>query len=129
MTDYNPASIPPQLLAYLGDAVFEMMVRRKMLSKGILPSSRLHRKVTRYVRARGQADILRNLEPYLTEQEADIVRRGRNTRSRVPKNADMASYRRATGLEALFGYLYLGGEEARLQELFSLIKFEEEENE
>jgi len=121
----KPSSVPPLLLAYLGDAVFELLVRRKMLGLGSLPVEQLHRKVTRYVRARGQADILRFLEPYLTEEEADIVRRGRNTKSRVPKNADVCTYRYATGLEALFGYLYLWGKNERLSTLFALIPFEE----
>lgn len=119
--------LPPLLLAYLGDAVFELYVRQKMLNNRVLPINRLHKKVTEIVRAGGQDAILRQIEPHLTEEEADIVRRGRNTKGRVPKNADMAVYRRATGFEALLGWLYLHGSQERLSQLFAMIETGEEE--
>ena len=120
-------NLPPLLLAYVGDAVFELYVRQKLVTDKVLPISRLHQKATGIVRAGGQDNILRQIEPYLTEEEADIVRRGRNTKGRVPKNADMAAYRRATGFEALLGWLYLNGSQERLSELFALIEAGEEE--
>ncbi|MBS3887522.1 MAG: Mini-ribonuclease 3 [Dethiobacter sp.] len=120
-------NLPPLLLAYVGDAVFELYVRQKLVTDGVLPISRLHKKATEIVRAGGQDSILRQIEPHLTEEEADIVRRGRNTKGRVPKNADMAAYRRATGFEALLGWLYLHGAQERLHQLFALIQAGEED--
>lgn len=119
-------NLPPLLLAYVGDAVFELYVRQNQATGKVLPVRQLHKKVTEIVRACGQSHILRQIEPYLTEEEADIVRRGRNTKGRVPKNADMATYRRATGFEALLGWLYLGGQQERLCQLLAVVKEEEE---
>lgn len=115
-------NLPPLLLAYVGDAVFELYVRQKLINDKVLPINRLHKKATEIVRAGGQDAILRQIELHLTEEEADIVRRGRNTKGRVPKNADMAAYRRATGFEALLGWLYLNGSQERLSQLFALVK-------
>ncbi|MBT9168206.1 MAG: Mini-ribonuclease 3 [Syntrophomonadaceae bacterium] len=120
-------NLPPLLLAYVGDAVFELYVRQKLINNKVLPINRLHKKATEIVRAGGQEAILRQIELHLTEEEADVVRRGRNTKGRVPKNADMAAYRRATGFEALLGWLYLNGSQERLSQLFALIKVGEEE--
>ncbi|MBS4031707.1 MAG: Mini-ribonuclease 3 [Clostridiales bacterium] len=113
--------LPPILLAYVGDAVFELYIRQALIRQGAKPVNQLHRAATRFTSAAGQAEILRWLEPQLTEEEMVFVRRGRNTKSKVPKNADMAEYRLATGLETLFGYLYLSGAQERLDELFSFI--------
>ena len=115
-------TLPPVLLAYVGDAVFELLVRLNLLEHGAVPVRQLHRLATRYTRASGQAEALYRLEPVLSAEEADIVRRGRNIKTRVPKSAEMSAYRRATGLEALFGYLYLKGEHARLHELIAIIE-------
>ena len=122
------SSLSPVLLAYLGDAVFELNVRLKLLDQGAIPIRKLHRWATLFTRASGQAQLLEILQPHLTDEEADIVRRGRNSKTRVPKNAEVSDYRRATGLEALFGYLYLQNKEERLQQLFDIIDFKEEEN-
>lgn len=111
----------PLLLAYLGDAVYELYLRRALLLKGDKPVQQLHREATSLSSAAGQARALQLIEPHLTEEEADIVRRGRNTKSRVPHNADMGQYRLATGLEALFGFLYLQGKTGRIDELFDMI--------
>ncbi len=120
--------LPPVLLAYVGDAVFELLIRLNLIEQGTLPVRQLHRQATRLTRASGQSEALFRLEHTLTEEEADIVRRGRNTKTRVPKSAQMSAYRRATGLEALFGYLYLKGEHTRLHELIDIINAWEEEN-
>jgi len=119
-------NLPPLLLAYVGDAVFELYIRQKLVTAQVLPISQLHKKATGIVRAGGQESILRQIEPHLTEEETDIVRRGRNTKGRVPKNADMATYRRATGFEALLGWLYLNGSQERLHQLLALIEAGEE---
>lgn len=118
---------PPLLLAYIGDAVYELYVRQKLCRDQILPVQQLHKRVIRYVRADGQEAALSLLEPYLTIEEAEVVRRGRNTKSRVPKNTQMAVYRRATGFETLLGWLYLSKQTTRLQELLTMIKVGEED--
>ncbi|EEG76889.1 Mini-ribonuclease 3 [Dethiobacter alkaliphilus] len=120
------SNLSPLMLAYVGDAVFELFVRQKLSRQKALPVRQLHRRATRLVRAEGQDAALGQIEPLLSEEEAEIVRRGRNTKSRVPKNADMAAYRRATGFEALLGWLYLNGEHHRLEELLDAIEMGEE---
>ena len=120
------SNLSPLMLAYVGDAVFDLYVRQKLARQKAMPVRQLHRQATQIVRADGQDAALRQMEPHLTEEEAEIVRRGRNTKSRVPKNADMATYRRATGFEALLGWLYLNGENERLNELLDVIDMGEE---
>ncbi|NLZ38546.1 MAG: Mini-ribonuclease 3 [Firmicutes bacterium] len=119
----------PLMLAYIGDAVYELYVRQKICLRQQLPVRQLHKKVISYVRAEGQEAALRLLEPHLTEKEAEVVRRGRNTKSRVPKNTGISVYRRATGFETLLGWLYLTGQTKRIEELLALIKVGEEEKE
>jgi ribonuclease-3 family protein len=119
MTDR--VSLPPLLLAYVGDAVFELLVRARLVEGGAAPINRLHKQATAFTRASGQAEALSNLEPFLNEKELEVVKRGRNTKSRIPKSAEMSEYRRATGLEALFGYLYLNGDWNRLHEFFAIL--------
>lgn len=118
--------LSPLLLAYVGDAVYEVYVRTKIMTKKPAPVWKLHREVINYVCATGQDQALRQIEPYLSAEEAEIVRRGRNTKARVPKNVDVAAYRRATGFEALCGWLYLTEQKERLQELLSMIKIGED---
>lgn len=108
-------------LAYMGDAVFELMVRRRMMEKGNQHVKKLHSQTIELVCAHAQSEDMMVLEPHLTEQELDVYKRGRNAAGRVPKNADLVEYRRATGFEALFGWLYLKGETQRLETLFSLL--------
>ncbi|HZK24445.1 MAG TPA: ribonuclease III domain-containing protein [Oscillospiraceae bacterium] len=124
----NAEAYSPLLLAYIGDAVFELYVRQKLVCQQALPMQQMHRKVTRIVRAAGQDAALRQLNTYLSAEEAAVVRRGRNTKSHVPKNAEMSVYRRATGFEALLGWLYLSRQTERLYELLKLLKIGEEEN-
>jgi len=111
----------PLTLAFLGDGVYEGMVRRKIVLSGNMPSRKLHAAAVEKVRASYQSAAAELILPLLTEEEADVFRRGRNADSRVPKSATAADYRRATGLEALFGYLSLIGGEARLEELFEVV--------
>ncbi|MFQ3628497.1 MAG: ribonuclease III domain-containing protein [Cyanobacteriota bacterium] len=109
--------LSPAALAYVGDAVYELHVRIACL----LPPKRIqdyHRQVVEQVRAESQAAQVRSLSAHLTEQEQDIVRRGRNAAQRGPKRVDAEIYRQATGLETLLGYLYLSNP-GRLQELLS----------
>lgn len=117
----DPKQLSPLVMAYIGDAVFELLVRTRLLEKGNAPVNKLHQITVRHVCAAAQAKGYRAIEPLLTEEEAAVYRRGRNTHNNIPKNADPATYRSATGLEALFGYLYVKGENERMQTLFDTI--------
>ena len=113
-------------LAHLGDGVFEVMVRSGLILRGKAKARDLHRATVRYVAAPAQAAAVERLLPLLTPEEADVYRRGRNTAPHsVPKAASRAQYQAATGLEALFGWLYLQGRTERLNELFEVIMAEE----
>ena len=102
-------------LAHLGDGVFEVMVRAWLILRGKAKAKDLHRATVRYVAAPAQAAAVERLLPLLTPEEADVYRRGRNTAPHsVPKAASRAQYQAATGLEALFGWLYLQGRTERL---------------
>jgi len=109
-------------LAHIGDCVYEIMVRSYLILQGKSTASGLHRHTVRYVSAPAQAQAMQRIIDMLSEAEAAVFRRGRNARvNSVPKNADRAQYHTATGLETLFGYLYLNGETERLGELFNKI--------
>ncbi len=109
-------------LAHLGDGVFEVMVRSWLILHGRAKAKDLHRATVQYVAAPAQAERFARIQPLLTEEEADVFRRGRNTAPHsIPKAASRAQYQTATGLEALFGWLYLQGRTERLNELFSVM--------
>lgn len=117
-------------LAHLGDSVFEVMVRAWIALHGKAKPKDLHRATVAYVSAPAQAAAMEKLLPQLSEEEADVYRRGRNTAPHsVPKAATRAQYQAATGLEALFGWLYLQGRTQRLNELFEIIMSCSEEGE
>lgn len=108
----------PLMLAYIGDGIYELMVRSYMVNQVRGSMNDINRNVIRLVKATSQAYAVRTLEPELTETEVRIVKRGRNQKNvSVPKNTPVAEYKLATGFEALLGYLYLDGQEARLEEL------------
>ena len=112
----------PLVLAYVGDSVYDTFIRTMLVSNGSVQVNKLHKRSIKFVSAKAQAEITEQLNHILTEDEQDIVRRGRNTKSNsVPKNADMNDYRYATGFEALIGYLYLIGNTKRLMDLFEII--------
>lgn len=116
ITKYNSAA-----LAYIGDAVYELLVRKYALGKS-LDNGSMHRLAKEYVSAGAQCRILAGIQPLLTETESDIVRRGRNCKPKSrPKNADIAQYHSATGFEALWGYLFLLEDYARIEQLFNII--------
>lgn len=115
------AMLSPLQLAYIGDAVYELLVRTYLLKKK-LPVKELHKSTIKYVKAKAQADIVHVLEDILSEEEKGIVKKGRNAKTNtMPKNADMIDYKYATGFEALMGYLYLLGEDNRITELFEVV--------
>lgn len=105
----------PLTLAYIGDTAYELVIRTMVVEKGNRQASQLHRLTTSYVKAQAQAAMIEALEPELTEEELAIYKRGRNAKSYTSaKNASILDYRKATGLEALIGYLYLSGREERV---------------
>ena len=109
-------------LAHLGDSVYEVMVRSWLCLQGKTRPKDLHRATVKYVAAPAQAAAVERLLPLLTEEETDVLRRGRNTVPHsVPKAATRGEYQSATGLEALFGWLYLQGRTDRLNELFAVL--------
>ena len=109
----NPAELPGLTLAYVGDAVYELYVRQQLLQQSCKAHT-LHQLAVKRVNNNTQASLLLKLEPKLTELEKNIARRGRNAKGIVPKNADVQTYRKSTGLEALVGYLYLMQDQERL---------------
>ncbi|MFR6449159.1 MAG: Mini-ribonuclease 3 [Peptoniphilus grossensis] len=110
--------LSPLALAYIGDACFEILVRSEILDVRKNPN-KLHRESIRFVRAKSQRELFEKIEENLTEEEIKIFKRGRNAKSHtVPKNADPIDYRIATGVEAIFGYLYLLKRYNRIREIF-----------
>lgn len=108
----------PLALAYIGDGIFDLVIRSIVVGKGNTKTSQLHYRTSHIVKAKTQAEMMKVLEEILTPEEADIYRRGRNAKSpTMAKNATMSDYRNATGFEALMGYLYLKDEFPRIVEL------------
>ena len=109
-------------LAFIGDAVYEIMVREHLLEHGSLQVKKLHTMAVEMVRASFQANVFDFIEPFLTEEENGILHRGRNaSATHIPKGANAIEYRKATGVEALFGWLYLRGETERIKELYAIM--------
>lgn len=118
----HPNLYSPLVLAYMGDVVYEMLVREKMVLRANMPVNKLHKATVSWVRASAQSKGVELIQPLLTQEEEAVYKRGRNASgNHVPKNADAQEYRRATGFEALFGYLYLMGRTGRIKELFQVI--------
>ncbi|SEA28952.1 ribonuclease-3 family protein [Eubacterium aggregans] len=116
-TKAEARAMNPLTLAYIGDGVFSDYIRKYLVAQGMANVNHLTKASIRYVKADAQARMVHTLMDQLTDEEQSIVRRGRNTRSTPPKNADKMDYRYATGLEALVGYLELTGNQRRLREL------------
>lgn len=130
MTDYfNMALTGDELatvstlgLAHIGDGVYELLTRTMLCAHGKATAHNLHRQTVQRVCAPAQARAMELIEPLLTEEEHAVYKRGRNAKvNSVPKNASVGDYHAATGLEALFGYLYLNGRLDRINELFAVI--------
>lgn len=116
--DVDARQLSPLVLAYVGDAVYELYVRTHLVRQGGKVHD-LHKAAVHFVQAKAQAEIIHQWEPFLTEEEKAVVRRGRNARSSIPRSAAVTDYRYSTGFEALLGYLYLSNREDRLLELLS----------
>lgn len=114
--------MPPLTWAYVGDCVYELYIRTKLVEETKLKPHQLHIKSIQYVKAKAQAEILQNIYEELTEKEKEIVRRGRNAENHhLPKNANVQDYMYATAFEALIGYLYLTKQNDRLKEILNKI--------
>ena len=121
----NPNSYNSLTLAFLGDAVYSLMVRERLVKGSSLPAGKLHKLSADSVNALAQSEAVKRIIPLLTEEENDVFRRGRNAHPHhTPKNQSGGDYHYATGLEALFGWLYLEGKTDRLNELFEIINEE-----
>ncbi len=120
--DFNIKEVSPLDLAFIGDTVYDMLVRQMLVCSANRPIADLQKESVKYVSAPAQAEAVRKIEGALTEEELRIFKSGRNAKvGHLPKNATEAQYHAATGLEALFGYLYLAGREGRVSELFNMI--------
>ena len=116
--DVDIRTYSPLTLAYIGDGIYDLVIRSIVVGKGNTRAGELHKRTSKIVMAHTQAEMMEGLRPFLSEEEADIYRRGRNAKSpTMAKNATMSDYRKATGFEALMGYLYLTDQFERLVEL------------
>lgn len=119
--DADLRTYSPLTLAYIGDAVYELVIRTLLVKHGHAQTNWLHKKASSLVKASAQAEMIEKLLPVLTEDEEAVYRRGRNAKSyTMAKNATMSDYRKATGFEALMGYLYLKEDLGRMIELIRL---------
>ena len=115
--------LSPLTWAYVGDCIYELYIRTDLVNKTKLKPHKLHIETIKYVKAKAQANILKRIYDELTEDEKDIVRRGRNAENHhLPKNADPADYMYSTAFEGLIGYLYLTKQDERLKEIFKMCK-------
>ena len=115
LEDQDLRSYSPLTLAYIGDGVYELIIRTILVKKGNCPVNRLHKKASSLVKAGAQSAIMKVIEEELTPEELSVYRRGRNAHApTMAKHATMADYRRATGFEALMGYLYLKEDYTRM---------------
>ena len=121
LEDTDIRTYSPLTLAYIGDAIYELVIRTILVEKGNTQVNKLHQRASKLVKASAQAEIVEKLKPYLTEEEMGIFKRGRNAKSfTMAKNASMSDYRRATGFEALMGHLYLTEKWDRMLELIKI---------
>lgn len=122
MQNIKPSEYSPLTLAFIGDGVYDLLVRRYVVSLANRPVGELNKMKVSLVNCKSQAEFAKLLIPLLSERELSIYKRGRNTTtSTVPKNSTVADYHSATGLEALFGYLYIDKQIQRIEELFDTI--------
>ena len=120
--DVSPRQLSPLNLAFVGDCVYEILVRETLVCDANRPVNDLHHESVKYVSAKAQTEAFAKIKDFLTEDETAQFKRGRNAKvGHSPKSATDAEYHTATGVEALFGYLYLNGEAERIKELFKII--------
>ena len=121
-TKIQPRQLSPLNLAFIGDCIYEILVREALVCEANRPVNELHRESVKYVSAKAQTEAYAKIKDMLTEEETAQFKRGRNAKvGHSPKSATYAEYHTATGIEALFGYLYLSGKTERIKQLFSAI--------
>ena len=121
MKEVEPEGYSPLTLAYIGDSIYDLIIKTKVISEGNKQVKKLHQETSSMVQASAQSEMMRALQPLLTEEEHAVYRRGRNAKSVSPaKNQSLTDYRRATGFEALMGYLYLKKDWKRLLDLVKI---------
>ena len=126
LPDVDIKSYSPLALAYIGDSIFDLIIRTIVVGKGNTKASQLHKRTSQVVKASAQSQMVEKLLPLMTPEEETIYKRGRNAKSpTMAKNATMAEYRRATGVEALMGFLYLDNQFERIVELIQTAMNEE----
>ena len=117
----NINEMTPSALAYLGDSVLELMTRTMLVKSGVSDAGKLNKMALDYVKASSQSEAFARMEPYLTEDALAWFKRGRNNHGiSIPKSASAADYRRATGMEVMFAYLYLCDKQDRMNQLFDI---------
>ncbi len=120
--EVNPKQLSPLNLAFIGDCIYEILVRETLVTDANRPVNDLHRESVKYVSAKAQTQAFDKIKDILTEEEMSVYKRGRNAKTgHLPKSASESEYHCATGVEALFGYLYLCEKNDRIKELFSII--------
>ena len=120
--DIKPKQLSPLNLAFIGDCIYEILVRESLVCNANRPVNDLHKESVKYVSAKAQTVAFDKIKDYLTEEELNAFKRGRNAKvGHNPKSASQGEYHTATGLEALFGYLYLQDKTDRIKELFDII--------
>lgn len=120
--EVNPKQLSPLNLAFIGDCIYEILVREALVCDANRPVNDLHKESVKYVSAKAQTIAFEKISPALTEEEMAIFKRGRNAKvGHNPKSASQGEYHTATGVEALFGYLYLTEQVERIKELFQII--------
>ena len=121
LNEVDADSYSPLALAYIGDAIYELVIRTKVMNHGSMQVNKMHKRTAGLVKAEAQANFYKLLEEDLTDEEKAVYRRGRNAKSvTMAKNATMRDYRMATGFEALMGWLYLKGNMDRIAELVAM---------
>lgn len=119
--DVDIRTYSPLTLAYIGDAIYDLLIRTLLVEKGNTQVNKLHKRASGLVKAEKQSQMIEILEPHFTKEEEQVYKRGRNAKSFTSaKNASIADYRRATGFEAVMGYLYLTGKYHRMIDLVKL---------
>ncbi len=118
----KPRELSPLNLAFVGDCIYEILVRESLVCDANRPVNDLHRESVKFVSAKAQNEAYKKIAPFLTEEEQNVFKRGRNAKvGHNPKSASQGEYHTATGVEALFGYLYLNDNIQRIKELFAII--------
>lgn len=121
MKEVNTASYSPLTLAYIGDSVYDLIIKSLVINEGNKPVKKLHQETSKMVQASAQSEMMRAIQEVLTEEEHAVYRRGRNTKTVSPaRNQSLTDYRRATGFEALMGWLYLQNDWKRIIDLIKI---------